>query len=54
MPEVSDRASHSELSKHTPMMLTHCTDNQPEALQGAALAESEIMADCLLHTVKHV
>jgi hypothetical protein len=35
------------------MMLTHCTDNQPEALQGLALAESAIMATLLLHTVKH-
>lgn len=53
MPEVSDRASSSELSKHTPMMQARCSSVQPEALQGAALAESAIMAIYLLHTVKH-
>lgn len=38
---------------HTPMMLKHCTDNQRNPLQGAALTESAIMAIYLLHTAKH-
>jgi len=29
----------TDLSKHTPMMLTHCTDNQRNPLQGAWLSQ---------------
>jgi len=39
MPKVSNEAPSSELSKHTPMMLIHCTDYQRNPLQGAWLRQ---------------